>query len=60
MDIRKKSFTVRIGSQWNRLPRDVVDTIHGDFQGEAGSGPGQLDRVAGVPVHCRRDVLDGL
>ena len=25
MDIRKKSFTVRVVRQWNRLPSDVVD-----------------------------------
>ena len=25
MDIRKKSFTVRLVRHWHRLPRDVVD-----------------------------------
>mgnify|MGYP001861059527 CR=1 FL=1 len=25
MDIRKKSFTVRMVRQWHRLPREVVD-----------------------------------
>ena len=25
MDIREKSFTVRLVRPWNRLPRDVVD-----------------------------------
>ena len=27
MDIRKKSFTVMMVRQWNRLPRDVADAL---------------------------------
>jgi len=26
LDIRQKSFTVRMARHWNRLPSDVVDT----------------------------------
>ena len=25
MDIRKKSFVMRVVGHWNRLPRDVID-----------------------------------
>ncbi len=27
LDIRKKSFTVRVMKHWQRLPRDVVDAM---------------------------------
>ena len=34
--------------------------IPGDFQGEAGSSPGQHDRAVHIPVHCRGAGLDDL
>ena len=34
--------------------------IHGDFQGEPGSGPGQFDLTMDVPVQCRGVGLDDL
>ena len=40
---KKRSITMRVVRYWNRLPGDVVDTVLGDFQGEAGPGPGQPD-----------------
>ena len=27
MDIRQKSYTVRVVRHWNRLPRDMVDAL---------------------------------
>lgn len=54
--VRKRSFTVRMVRHWNRLPSVVVDAP--DFQGEGGSGPGQLDLAVHVPVHCRGVGLD--
>ena len=55
LDIRKKSFTVRVVRHWNRLLRDAFDTpIPGDFHGEAGSSTGRPDLAVHVPVHCWR------
>ena len=34
---------MKVVRYWNRLPSDVVDTVLGDFQGEAGPGPRRPD-----------------
>ena len=49
---------MRMVKHWNRLPSDVVD-VPGDFQGQAGSDPGQPDLSMDVPVHCRGVGPDG-
>ena len=56
-----RSFTVRVMRHWNRLPRIVGGCpIPGDFQDEAGSGPGHPDQAVDVPVHCRGAGLNDL
>ena len=45
---------------FSSLKRISVLCLFRDFQGEAGSGPGQPDLAVHVPVHCRGAGLDDL
>ena len=49
LDIRRKFFTQRVVTHWNRLPKEDVDTR---FL-EAGCGSEQPSLVVRDPAHCR-------
>jgi len=37
----------------HRLPREVVDSIPGNIQGQVGWGSGKPDLVEDIPAYCR-------
>ena len=55
MDIKEKLFIIRLVKHLNRLPREVVDA---PFLEALKVRLEQPDLYVGVPVHCRRVVLD--
>jgi len=50
LDIRRKFFTQRVVSHWNRLPKEAVDAPSLEAF-KAGCGSGQAGLVVGDPAH---------
>ena len=54
MDIRKKFFTQRVVTHWNRLPKEVVDALPLDaFKARLDVALGKPGLVLGDPEHSR-------
>ena len=53
MDIRKKSFAVRMVRHWIQLPRDVVEALSLETFKSVWTRLGEPDLAVDVPVHCR-------
>jgi len=60
LDIRKKSFTVRVVRHWHWLPSDVVNALSLEtFKVRLDRGSKQPDVEVDVSVHCRGVGLGG-
>ena len=53
LDIRRKFFTNRVVTHWDRVHRGCGCPIPGGIQGQTGCGSGQLGLVVGDPAHSR-------
>jgi len=60
LNIRRKTFTIRVGMHWNRLPRRGGCSIPGDTKGQDGQGSEKPHLAVDVPIHCRGVELDDL
>ena len=52
-DTMPHSFTQRMVTHWNRLPKEAVDDPSPEASLEAGCGSGQPGLVVGDPAHSR-------
>jgi len=58
LDIRKKSFTVRVGRHWHRLPRGVLAAPSQQTFKARLDGAQSTDGAVDVAVHCRGVGMD--